>query len=263
MNKIIIAVIAFILTGVFAQAQNVPRLTDAVSIAERSRNRIQAETTSTRYRMIITARNGAVTERLMDQYSKKDPGGNNRSVIVFGEPASIRGTRFLTIENQGRANDQWIFLPSLGMVRRIAAAEGSGSFLGTDFSYDDISSAERRTDLDNHRLLREERFRERDCYVIESVPVDTGYQYSRMLQWIDRENYVPHKVELYDRRGTHVKTLEILELREVQGRLAPTVTRMTTHAAGTSTSLNVQNLRYDDNIPESVFTTNFLETGRP
>jgi hypothetical protein len=213
--------------------------------------------------MIITARGGAVTERLMDQYSKKDSSGNNRSVIVFGEPASVRGIRFLTIENQGRANDQWIFLPSLGRVRRIAAAEGSASFVGTDFSYDDIASADRKTELDNHRLLREERFNDRDCYVIESIPKDSGYQYSRMVQWIDRNNYVPHKVELYDRRGTLVKLLEILELREVQGRLAPMVTSMTSVAAGTSTSLNAINLRYDDPIPEGVFTPNFLETGRP
>ena len=256
-KKVCFAVIAFILSGFAIGAQ------DAASIVERSRNRIQANTTSTRFRMIITARGGAQTERQIDQYSKKDSNGNNRSVIVFLEPREVRGTRFLTIENRGRNNDQWIFLPSLGRVRRIAASEGSGSFVGTDFSYDDLASADRRTDLDNHRLLREERFNNRDCFVIESIPKDTSYQYSRMIQWIDKNNYVPHKVELYDRRGAHVKTLEILQLREVQGRLSPFVTRMTTIAAGTSTTLNVVELRYDAAIPESVFTTNYLETGRP
>ena len=208
MKKIII--IAFFFTGFFAFAQ------DATSIVEQSRNRIQADTVSNRFRMVITARSGSVTERLMDQFSKKDANGNSRSVIVFGEPASVRGTRFLTIENQNRANDQWIFLPSLGRVRRIAATEGSSSFVGTDFSYDDIASVDRKTDLDNHRLIREERINGRDCYVIESIPRDTDYQYSKMIQWIDKENFVSHKVELYDRRGTQVKLLEILELREVE-----------------------------------------------
>ena len=262
-RKIFFIVLVFALTGVFVYAQDAGRPIDALSIVERSRNRIQADTVSTRSRMVITARGGAVSERMMDQYSKKDGQGNNRSVIVFQDPATVRGTRFLTLENQDRGNDQWIFLPSLGRVRRIAGAEGSGSFVGTDFSYDDIASVDRRTDLDNHRLLREENLNSRDCYVVESTPIDTGYQYSRMLQWIDKENYVPHKVELYDRRGNQVKLLEILELREVQGRLAPMVTRMSTLAAGTSTSLNVTNLRYDDPIPEGVFTPNFLETGRP
>ena len=256
-KKLIFAALIFIMTGGFAVAQ------DAAYIVERSRNRIQADTVSTRSRMIITARSGAVTERLMDQFSKSDERGNNRTLIQFLEPASVRGTRFLTIENQGRDNDQWIFLPSLGRVRRIAAAEGSGSFVGTDFSYDDIASMGRKTELDNHRILRQERFRDRDCYVIESIPVDQNYQYGRMVQWIDRENFVLYQIELFDRRGNQVKLLEILEFREVQGRLAPVVTRMTTLAAGTSTTINVEILRYDDNIPEGVFTQRFLETGRP
>jgi hypothetical protein len=213
--------------------------------------------------MIITARNGSVTERVIDQYSKDDSRGNSRSIIVFQEPASVRGTRFLTIEQQGRDNDQWIFLPSLGRVRRIAASEGSGSFVGTDFSYDDIASMDRKVDLDDHKILREERFQDSDCYVIESTPKNTNYQYSKMIQWIDKHSFVLYKVELYDRRGTQVKLLEVLEFREVQGRLAPFVTKMSTLASGTSTSLNVVNLRYDASIPEGVFTTNDLETGRP
>ena len=257
MKSLIFTLIAFVLGSTFVYAQ------DAAAIIERSRNRIQSETVSTRFRMTIRGRGESVSERQMDQYSKKDNSGNNRSVIVFGEPATVRGTRFLTIENQSGPNEQWIFLPSLGRVRRIAAAEGSSSFVGTDFSYDDLASTDRRTNLDNHSIIREEILNNRACYVIESIPIDTAYQYSRMIQWIDRENYVPHKVELYDRRGNLTKLLEIIDLREVQGRLTPTVTRMTSLSAGTSTTLNVVNLIYDDPIPESVFTTNFLETGRP
>jgi len=84
-----------------------------------------------------------------------------------------------------------------------------------------------------------------------------------MIQWIDANSYVIYKIELYDRKGSQVKLLEILEYRETQGRLAPYVTKMTSLAEGTSTSINVVNLKYDDPIPESVFTTKFLETGRP
>jgi len=213
--------------------------------------------------MVITAKNGTVTERTIDQYSKKDSKGNNRAIIVFQDPASVKGTRFLTIENPGKDNDQWIYLPSLGKVRRIAASEGSGSFMGSDFSYDDISSADRDANLDNHRILREEKYQGKDCYVIESTPKDSGYQYSKMIEWIDKDNFVTYKVELYDKKGTQVKLLEIPELKEVQGRLAPMVTKMTNLALGTSTSLNVSLLKYDDPIPEGVFTTNYLETGRP
>jgi hypothetical protein len=259
-NKKIIISALFLLTSGILCAQNAAL--SAAEIVEKSRNRIQAETTSTRSRMVITARNGTTSERLMDQYSKDDAQGNHRTVVVFQSPASVAGTRFLTIENAGRPNDQWIFLPSLGRVRRIAASEGSGSFVGSDLSYDDVSSVNRKTDMDTHRLLRQEKLGDRDCYVIESIPKDPAYQYSKMILWIDTQNFVNHKVELYDRRGTQVKLLEILELREVQGQLTPVVTRMTTLAAGTSTTINAEIIRYDERIPEGVFTTAYLETGR-
>jgi hypothetical protein len=236
---------------------------DAASIVDKSRNRIQASTIQTRSKMLISAKSGGVTERVMDQFSKDDSRGNNRSLIVFQSPASVAGTRFLTIENPGKDDDRWIFLPGLGKVRRLAASEGSGSFVGTDFSYDDVSSQDRNADLDNHRILREEKFRDADCYVIESTPKDSGYQYSKMIHYIGKANFVNYKIELYDRRGNQVKLLEILNLKDVQGRLTAMETKMTTLAAGTSTTINVDIIKYDENIPEGVFTTTFLETGRP
>ena len=266
-KRIYIAALIFVVIGggsvfappfVHAQAP-----LSAEAVVEKSRSRIKADTVSIRFKMVITAKNGAVSERTMDQYSKKDSRGNNRAVIVFQDPASVRGTRFLTMENASRANDQWIFLPGLGKTRRIAASEGSGDFMGTDFSYDDISSADRKADLDTHKILREEKFRGRDCYVIESVPKDSGYQYSKMIQWIDKNEFLAYRAELYDKKGTQVKLLEILEYKDVQGRQSAVVTKMTTLATGSSTSLNVVNIKYDDPIPEGVFTVNFLETGRP
>ena len=262
MKKLLLITGVFILTGgiLFSQSAS---LTNADTIIENSRNRIDADTTSTRSRMVIKARNGSTTERVIDQYSKDDPQGNSRTVIVFQSPASIAGTRFLTRENANRANDQWIFQPSLGnRARRLVASEGASSFLGTDLSNDDIASMNRKTDLDTHKLLREEKLNNRDCYVIESTPKDSGYQYSKMIHWIDKETFVNYKIELYDRRGNQIKVFESLEFKEYQGRLTPVETRMTTIAAGTSTTIYVDIIRYDDNIPDVVFTTEFLETGR-
>jgi outer membrane lipoprotein-sorting protein len=255
-RKIVSGAVMFVLAAGFVFAQ------DAASIVGESRNRIMAGTISSRSRMVITAKNGSSSERSMDQYSKDDAKGNSRSVVIFRSPATVAGTRFLTIENAGRDDDRWIFLPGLGKVRRIASSEGSGSFVGTDFSYDDISSQSRNTDMDNHRILREEKLNSHDCYVIESIPKDSGYQYSKMIQYIDKANFVNYKIELYDKRGTMVKLLEILKVEEVQGKITPMETRMTTLADGTSTVIYVDLIKYDDPIPESVFTTSFLETGR-
>ncbi|MDR1278991.1 MAG: outer membrane lipoprotein-sorting protein [Treponema sp.] len=257
MKKTILLVLCALFAGTVLSAQN------AEEIVTASRKRIKADTVSTRARMVITAKDGTTTERIIDQYAKDGPKGNDRTVIVFQRPASVAGTRFLTVENPGAADDRWIFLPNLGKVRRIAASEGAGSFMGTDFSYDDISSATRDAGLDTHKLVREETLNGRNCYVIESVPKNKSYQYVKMVQWIDKENKVTHKMELYNRKNILVKITEMTNLQDVQGRLTPMLIKMTTLTEGTSTALNVDIIKYDDPIPEGVFTTSYLETGRP
>jgi len=235
---------------------------DAAQIVAASRDRIKADTVSSRSRMLITAKDGSTTERLVDQYSST-AGGLTKTIIVFQKPAGIAGTRFLTVENPGRPGDRWIFLPALGKVRRVAASEGSGSFMGTDLSYDDVSSADRSADKDDHVLLRQEDMGGKACWVIESRPKDPDYQYSRMVSWIEKATKLSLKIELYDRKGELQKVLEILKAGETQGRLAPMVTRMSSVKAGSSTTITVDIIKYDDPIPAGVFTTKFLETGRP
>jgi hypothetical protein len=256
MKRILPFLALLALCGAAASAQS------ADEIVRASRDRIKASTVSTRSRMVILAKDGGITERVVDQYSS-DSGGVTKNVIVFQKPASVAGTRFLTVENPGKAGDQWIYLPSLGKVRRVSASEGSGSFLGTDMSYDDVSSADRGADEDSHVLSREESLDGKACWVIESKPKDPGYQYSRMVSWIERSTYVMYRVELYDKKGTLVKLLETLKVEDKQGRLTQTATRMSTVAAKTSTTIYVDIIKYDDPIPASVFTTRFLETGRP
>jgi hypothetical protein len=235
---------------------------DAESIIRASRDRIKANTISTRSKMVIAAKDGSTTERVLDQYSKDGTKGGSRTVIVFQSPATIAGTRFLTMENPGSADDRWIFLPSLGKVRRVAASEGGGSFMGTDFSYDDISSMSRGVELDTHTLVREENYGGNACYVIQSVPKNSSYQYSKMIQWVIKDSKIISKIELYDKRNALVKTVEMSGIKDVQGRPTVTITKITTHAAGTSTTINMDIVKYDDNIPEGVFTTQYLETGR-
>ena len=259
---------ALLTGGAFAlYAQDAGRPVDALQIVRSSRDRIKADTVSTRSRMVIRAKDGSTSERLIDQYSKDGPKGS-RTVIVFQKPDTVAGTRFLTMENPGSADDRWIFLRELGKVRRLAASEGSGSFMGTDFSYDDISSASRGVSLDTHTLLREETLAGAGggaaaCYVIQSVPKDSAYQYSKMILWVTKDTNITMKIEMYDKRNNLVKVAEMSGLKDVQGRLTVTETKIATLAAGTSTTIFMDIIKYDDPIPDSVFTTSYLETGRP
>jgi len=251
-----ISVLALLLLGAtFLNAQ------DGASIMNSAKNRIQSNTISSRSRMVITAKDGSTTERLIDQYSKDGPNGG-RTMIVFQRPANVAGTRFLTMDTASGTTDQWIFLPSLGKVRRIAASESGGSFMGTDFSYDDISALDRDASLDTHTLLREETLNGRACHVIESVPKDSSFQYSKTVSWIDKENYLIYKAEMYKRRGEPVKLMEMSDFRDMQGRMTPMRTKISTVGAGTSTTIFLDIMKYDDPIPEAVFTTAYLETGR-
>ena len=234
---------------------------DAASIVNSAKNRVQTDTISSRSRMVITAKNGTTTERLIDQYSKDGPNGG-RTVIVFQRPANVAGTRFLTMDTASGSTDQWIFLPELGKVRRIAATESGGSFMGTDFSYDDISSVDRDAALDTHTLLREEPLNGSACYVIQSVPKDSSFQYSKTISWIDKGSYLIYKTEMYNRRGELAKVMEMSGFRDVQGRLTPMQTKISTAGAGTSTTIYMEIIKYDDPIPDAVFSTAYLETGR-
>jgi outer membrane lipoprotein-sorting protein len=260
MNQRFHFVFAFTAAALFLAPRFAGAQEDPLSIVRSSRNRINAATVQSRSRWIISSKNGSASERLIDQYSKDDPSGRSRTVIEFREPAGVAGTRFLTLDSAA-GTGQWIFLPSLGKVRRIAASEGSGSFMGTDFSYDDISSADRDPEADSHSLLREENLGGKACYVIESRPKNSSYQYGKMILWIGKADRVNYKIELYDKKGVPVKTLEILELKDIQGHLSPVKTRMSS-AAGGSTTITVEILRYDQSIPEAVFTPGYLETGK-
>jgi outer membrane lipoprotein-sorting protein len=235
---------------------------DAASIVSSAKTRVQSDTMSSRSRMVITAKNGSTSERLIDQYSKDGPNGG-RTVIVFHNPPNVAGTRFLTMDTASGDTDQWIFLPALGKIRRIAASESGGSFMGTDFSYDDISSVDRAAALDTHTLLREETLNGNACYVIQSVPKDSSsYQYSKTISWIDKGNYLIYKNEMYNRRGELFKVMEMFEFKDIQGRLTPMRTKIATVVAGTFTTIYMEIMKYDDPIPEAVFTTAYLETGR-
>ncbi|MHB9291961.1 hypothetical protein Holit_01049 [Hollandina sp. SP2] len=256
MKKFVLFVLSAALCAGSVFAQN------AADIMRAAKDRVQADTTSSRSRMVITARNGGTTERLIDQYSKDAANGYARAVIVFQNPATVRGTRFLTMDNASGKSDQWIFLPGIGKVRRIASSESGGSFMGTDFSYDDMSLMDRDVEEDTHTILREEALDGVACYVIQSVPKDSDFQYSKTVSWIDKSNYRTYKQELYNKRGVVEKLMEISGYKDIQGRDTPTQTKVSTIAAGTSTTIYMDIIKYDDPIPEGVFTTAYLETGR-
>ncbi len=236
----------------------------AGDVMKRVRERESVTTLQTRVRMQLVDKGGSTSERLIDQFSVTEK-GVTKTAIIFQAPASVKDTRFLSIRGASGTEDRWIFLPALGKVRRLAASEGGASFMGTDFSYDDLSAVSSRpADADEYRLVSAETVAGRTVYVVEVKPKDSaGSAYSRSVQTVPSDTWIASRIELYDREGTLVKVNEILETRSVDGRTVPAKSVMRNVRTGHSTTLLVEKIIFDKPIPAGVFTVKFLETGRP
>lgn len=185
--------------------------------------------------------------------------GRTSSITVFLSPSSVKNTRFLAVENEQGKTDQWIYLPALKRVKRIAANEEGGSFMGSDFSYADMASTTYDAQEATHTLLTETA----TTYTVRSVPFDTS-TYGKTETIVDKETYLPLQVDFYAKDGiTLEKQLKTLRTEQIDGRWVPKVITMTTISSGHSTRLEIIQAQYDIAMNSNYFTTRFLETGRP
>ncbi|MGM0501275.1 MAG: outer membrane lipoprotein-sorting protein [Bacillota bacterium] len=194
----------------------------------------------------------------------------SKVVMEFQEPASIAETRFLQIENQKRDDDKWIYLPALGRVRRISSEQGDDSFVGSDFTYDDLST--RDVEEDNHKLLKEEKLGEYDCYVVESVPKDKeDAQYAKRINWVTKKHDIPVRVEMYSKKTDQVEKVLTVKhnLKKINGYWTVFNAQMENKETGHATQLYIKRndngqpfIEYDKKINSQRFTKRFLKLGR-
>ena len=188
--------------------------------------------------------------------------------MVFMSPATVKGTRFLVKENEGKDDDKWIYLPSLKTTRRIAASDGEKPFVGTDFSYDDMSS--RKVEEDTHKLLKnsEDKGNFKDLYVVESIPKDPkSSQYSKRISWVTKDSWIPTYIELYDKKGSLLKVNEIKSIQKMPGSNGrsyniPTENIMTNVQKDHATIMKLGGTKVDQPLADRYFTTDFLNTGK-
>jgi len=222
-----------------------------------------ADSSAMDMRMVLIDRKGGVSTRRI-QTLVRNVDGLTQTIVVFLEPASVKNTRFLTIENESRNDDQWIYLPALRKVKRIAAGEKDGSFMGSDFSYSDMSFAGSPVDDSVHTLLREETLEGVNCAVVESVPrPGTNSSYGKTISWVDTGAWIPRRVDLYSTDGrTLMKQLVQEDITQVGGRWTAGKITMTTVASEHRTIMEVLQVKYDISLDSAYFTTRFLQTGR-
>jgi len=214
-----------------------------------------AEDMRARVQMALISEDGRTRQRELTMLRKNFPGGEQRYYMYFHQPPDVRGTAFLVRAYPERADERWIYIPAINLVRRIAADDARSSFVGSDFSYEDVSG--RDVDADEHRLLREDTVQGRAAYVIESQPVRPA-DYTRRVSWIDEATGLPLREEYYDVQGELARVFASDETREVEagGTAIPTVVKrsMENVKTGHRTEVVFSEIEYDVGIQDDLFT---------
>jgi len=166
--------------------------------------------------MTLKDAHGRESVRHMRTKTLEVDGDGDKVLIVFDRPRSVAGTKFLSFTHKSGADDQWLYLPKLKRVKRIASNNKSGPFMGSEFAFEDISSVE--VEQYTYRFLRDEEYKGRACHVIELDPVDENSGYSKQEVWIDRERLIPLQTDFYDVKKMHVKKLTFDGYKQYQGK---------------------------------------------
>ncbi len=157
--------------------------------------------------MVIRNARGHEARRGLDIKVLEMPDGA-RSMTVVQAPKDVKGTALLTYSHDHGEDEQWLFLPAVKRVKRIAPTGRSGPFMGSEFSYEDFSAQSR--DKYVYRWLGEEKLNGLDCHLIERVPKpDTPSSYSRLLTWVEKNDLLLQRVHYFDHDNRHVKTLNV------------------------------------------------------
>jgi hypothetical protein len=215
----------------------------------------------TQLTMILTNQQGQKTVRELRRKILEVPGDGDKSINIFDSPADVTGTTVLTYSHALQADDQWLFLPALKRVKRISSVNKSGPFMGSEFAFEDISRPE--VEKYTYKYLRDEVIEGADCFVLELVPAYEHSGYVRMVQWLDKVMYQPRKVEYYDRKNLHLKTLVYEDYHQYVGRYwRPNVMTVENHQTGKKTVLLWKEYRFRVGLGEQNFSLAALERAR-
>ncbi len=212
--------------------------------------------------MILRNKNGQESRREMTNKVLEVQDDGDKSLSLFHTPRDIQRTALLTYSHKIGDDQQWLYLPALKRVKRINSRNKSGSFMGSEFSYEDISSQE--VEEYTYKYLRDEGIDGYACTVSEYYPVDaenTGY--SRQVIWRDKDEYRIRKVEFYDRKNSLLKTLIIKKYQQYDGQYwRAGEMDMVNQQSGKSTTLLYSKYRFQTGLTDSDFNKNSLKRAR-
>lgn len=256
----------WILTGLLlmavplVQAETAPEKGLAIATEADRRDQGFGDFTA-RMEMILRNRQGEESVRRLRISTLEVKGDGDKGLSVFDEPADVKGTALLTFTHKTGEDDQWLYLPALKRVKRIASANKSGPFMGSEFAYEDVASQE--IEKYTYKFLREETYEGMPCFVIERYPVDKNSGYTRQQVWIDQADYRPWKIDFYDRKDSLLKTLVWRGYRQYLGKYwRADEMFMQNHQSGKSTLLKWSGYQFRAGLRDADFNEASLKRAR-
>ena len=212
-------------------------------------------------KMLLRNKQGDESSRDIRVKTLEQENDGDKSLTIFDSPADVKGTAFLSFTHKSGPDDQWLYLPALKRVKRIASRNKSGPFMGSEFAYEDLSSQE--VEKYTYKYLRDESCDGLECFVIERDPVDKYSGYTRQVVWIDKAEYRPQKIVYYDRKNSLLKTLTFNDYQQFLDRYWRAHDMfMVNHQTGKSTRLTWRDYKFKTGLTERDFNRNVLKRVR-
>ena len=211
--------------------------------------------------MVLRNKQGDESKRQINNKTLEVEGDGDKSLVIFDEPKDVKGTAFLSFTHKSGPDDQWLYLPALKRVKRIASDNKSGPFMGSEFAFEDISSQE--IEKYTYKYIKDEKINNIDCYIVERYPVDEKSGYTRQVVWYDKVYYRLIKTVFYDRKNSLLKTLTYHDYNlylDKYWRADNMI--MENHQTGKSTDLLFSNYQLANGFTDSDFNKNSLKRAR-
>lgn len=216
---------------------------------------------SAKLKMTLISANNSTASRELRVKSLDLGKDGDRSLLIFDTPRDVAGTALLS-HTQATGDDlQWLYLPSLSRVKQISGRNKSGPFMGSEFSFEDmvISYWQKYS----YKLIKEEKCGSNNslsCYVLEKKPIDSNSGYSKQLVWIDKQQYLQHKIEFYDRKNSLAKIYTASDFKKYADNLwRPSQMLMVNQQNKRQTRLEWSDYQFKTGLSKEDFSENALK----
>ncbi len=227
-------------------------------------NEITDLTSKIQYKNI--SKKGRVQNRQLVQYiSQSDAATDQYAFLLsFTAPNDIAGTSTLTLQNNMKDDDQWLYLPSLRTTKKISASKKSDRFMGTEMTYEDLSNylSEPVEEYD-YQIIGAVDYDNNACYKIAATPLEkTKTYYSKKILWITKADYIMTKTEFYNKDNKLLKTYTASDIKTITGTQKKRAHKAVIQnlKTGNRTEVSYEDFVINAGIDKSMFNKNYLES---